>query len=302
MDKKWLEMCATAGEFLYGQYSVAILRKLYQSKPGCTISSSDLISAMQELEKDGQILMTYLSGRLDDNDDDQGFFLPVECEGTPLEKIMRQADEAGNPYASLHFDEDERLSLAVDCPDGIEYWIPTARQIEELITFGFIRTKEFSALEGEIKRLGGKTDFLAQLWSRISTDKVDPLEIVQEVLDGADIGFNSEKDVQGLLSYIMNFGNMVNNRARKGWPPSELNKRAPRRQGMPVIVPGSVHTAQQLKGIEEDLRNMGLKVDYSSIDSFATVGPYGERRMVKVGRNDPCPCGSGKKYKQCHGR
>ena len=22
----------------------------------------------------------------------------------------------------------------------------------------------------------------------------------------------------------------------------------------------------------------------------------------KIGRNDPCPCGSGKKYKQCHGR
>ncbi|HEY3108905.1 MAG TPA: SEC-C metal-binding domain-containing protein, partial [Chloroflexota bacterium] len=25
-------------------------------------------------------------------------------------------------------------------------------------------------------------------------------------------------------------------------------------------------------------------------------------RAAKVGRNDPCPCGSGKKYKQCHGR
>jgi len=23
---------------------------------------------------------------------------------------------------------------------------------------------------------------------------------------------------------------------------------------------------------------------------------------AKVGRNDPCPCGSGKKYKKCHGR
>lgn len=22
---------------------------------------------------------------------------------------------------------------------------------------------------------------------------------------------------------------------------------------------------------------------------------------AKVGRNDPCPCGSGKKYKKCHG-
>ena len=27
-----------------------------------------------------------------------------------------------------------------------------------------------------------------------------------------------------------------------------------------------------------------------------------ERQMPKVGRNDPCPCGSGKKYKHCHGK
>ncbi|MBQ7221147.1 MAG: preprotein translocase subunit SecA [Synergistaceae bacterium] len=29
--------------------------------------------------------------------------------------------------------------------------------------------------------------------------------------------------------------------------------------------------------------------------------PY-TRKAAKVGRNDPCPCGSGKKYKYCHGR
>jgi preprotein translocase subunit SecA len=27
-----------------------------------------------------------------------------------------------------------------------------------------------------------------------------------------------------------------------------------------------------------------------------------KRDQPKVGRNDPCPCGSGKKYKQCHGK
>jgi preprotein translocase subunit SecA len=27
-----------------------------------------------------------------------------------------------------------------------------------------------------------------------------------------------------------------------------------------------------------------------------------KREGKKVGRNDPCPCGSGKKYKKCHGR
>ena len=27
-----------------------------------------------------------------------------------------------------------------------------------------------------------------------------------------------------------------------------------------------------------------------------------EAAMPRVGRNEPCPCGSGKKYKQCHGK
>jgi preprotein translocase subunit SecA len=26
------------------------------------------------------------------------------------------------------------------------------------------------------------------------------------------------------------------------------------------------------------------------------------REGRKIGRNEPCPCGSGKKYKQCHGQ
>ncbi|RFQ08843.1 hypothetical protein D0N87_31370, partial [Pseudomonas sp. ATCC 13867] len=26
------------------------------------------------------------------------------------------------------------------------------------------------------------------------------------------------------------------------------------------------------------------------------------RNEPKIGRNEPCPCGSGKKYKHCHGQ
>ena len=37
-------------------------------------------------------------------------------------------------------------------------------------------------------------------------------------------------------------------------------------------------------------------------EQVAEAPPMPERRGPKVGRNDPCPCGSGKKYKQCHGR
>ena len=34
---------------------------------------------------------------------------------------------------------------------------------------------------------------------------------------------------------------------------------------------------------------------YDGMDTYRRIQP-------KVGRNDPCPCGSGKKYKKCCGR
>ena len=42
-------------------------------------------------------------------------------------------------------------------------------------------------------------------------------------------------------------------------------------------------------------------------EALAATGDEGEHKPFvrtgeKVGRNDPCPCGSGKKYKQCHGK
>ncbi len=38
-----------------------------------------------------------------------------------------------------------------------------------------------------------------------------------------------------------------------------------------------------------------------AIDETVPQQPI-ERQFAKVGRNDPCPCGSGKKYKHCHGQ
>jgi preprotein translocase subunit SecA len=41
--------------------------------------------------------------------------------------------------------------------------------------------------------------------------------------------------------------------------------------------------------------------DESDAEQPAESGTF-EREERKVGRNEPCPCGSGKKYKQCHGK
>jgi len=37
-----------------------------------------------------------------------------------------------------------------------------------------------------------------------------------------------------------------------------------------------------------------------ALPSMPEVGTF-VRNERKVGRNEPCPCGSGKKYKHCHG-
>jgi len=43
------------------------------------------------------------------------------------------------------------------------------------------------------------------------------------------------------------------------------------------------------------------KAAESATETPSQPQPY-VREDEKVGRNDPCPCGSGKKYKQCHGK
>ncbi|MDO4975911.1 MAG: preprotein translocase subunit SecA [Eubacteriales bacterium] len=48
-------------------------------------------------------------------------------------------------------------------------------------------------------------------------------------------------------------------------------------------------------------REQVAKATGTNKDDSVAKGPY-RRKEAKVGRNDPCPCGSGKKYKQCCGR
>jgi preprotein translocase subunit SecA len=49
---------------------------------------------------------------------------------------------------------------------------------------------------------------------------------------------------------------------------------------------------------------MGFEGARNGAPIGSTGGPAGplRRDAAKVGRNDPCPCGSGKKYKKCHGQ
>ena len=45
-----------------------------------------------------------------------------------------------------------------------------------------------------------------------------------------------------------------------------------------------------------------MPVQVRSRKSAETIDPNDPSTWGKVARNDKCPCGSGKKYKHCHGK
>ena len=62
--------------------------------------------------------------------------------------------------------------------------------------------------------------------------------------------------------------------------------------------------------LEEHEREQEMLMKHEDVSAFGGDGAEAavqtatpvRRQTPKVGRNQPCPCGSGKKYKHCHGR
>jgi len=69
-----------------------------------------------------------------------------------------------------------------------------------------------------------------------------------------------------------------------------------------------VQAPEDVDAIEEQRREAAVEHNYehpnANGEEEQTAQPNQAtiRQTEKVGRNEPCPCGSGKKYKQCHGK
>ena len=74
------------------------------------------------------------------------------------------------------------------------------------------------------------------------------------------------------------------------------------------VVPARSSVATYLKANEDELKKRGIEVccdENMSKYRDTRLTPEGitqRARAKKVYPNDPCPCGSGKKFKNCHGK
>ncbi len=68
-----------------------------------------------------------------------------------------------------------------------------------------------------------------------------------------------------------------------------------------LVTPQGISVREYRQEIERARRRQERELQFSGAEEAVPVQQV-IRAEEKVGRNDPCPCGSGKKYKKCHGQ
>jgi preprotein translocase subunit SecA len=105
---------------------------------------------------------------------------------------------------------------------------------------------------------------------------------------------------QAQAQHELTAGN-ITNALPAGAPPQHTNAPAAR-QPAPVSNRAPSTTIDALEREFHKKKQRELEQAHSVSSATAdTNGAAPRRAGEKVGRNDPCPCGSGKKYKKCHG-
>ena len=77
-----------------------------------------------------------------------------------------------------------------------------------------------------------------------------------------------------------------------------------------IVIASQQEELKEAKIQKTDLSNTKMSRSEQAMKQAAANAGRPQRQKVetfkrtekKVGRNEPCPCGSGKKFKQCHGK
>ena len=132
------------------------------------------------------------------------------------------------------------------------------------------------------------------IWQNVQGDRF--ADVLQTVMGNAPKKMSSINEMNEVVQVLMEFMNNAPRWIFRGRCPSDLQK--------PLTSPPTIDIGPNLKSMgirQEDVQRMANeKWEQRHTDYNVPMIPFLTRH--KVGRNDPCPCGSGKKYKNCCGR
>lgn len=121
------------------------------------------------------------------------------------------------------------------------------------------------------------------LWRMEQEEDVEVTDIIQTLMGSTSkAGFKDIDEVNEVMQVIMDYLNHAPRWIFRGHCPADIQKPL---TSAPTIIPGP------------NMRRMGYTQEEAQ-----RIADEAWANRTKVGRNDPCPCGSGKKYKNCCGK
>jgi preprotein translocase subunit SecA len=192
----------------------------------------------------------------------------IEAVWEPVEKVLVDREEEFGLYVFLFFARQFMLR-EID-----EQWIAHLKNIEHLRTgIGLVGYATRNP-KNEYKLRG--FDLFKDTWERIEqtvTDRILTMQLSEEQRQLAEEGAEYETTVT---------------RASR-------RQRGADRRGA---------SNAEMQRLQEAARRAMAQLSNAGVQEQATeqVSAASKVKIREVGANDPCPCGSGKRYKKCHGR
>ena len=290
--KGWLVKCIHFFIQYYGIAPIEVIYEMYRQKVKCSID--EMIEMLWEMPVDIVESCLFTMDR-------------IGMKGWPKENPLYS--EKGI-FVHLQLFEDEEFDYLLRQQKDKDFYIPSAQQIDEICRIGYeASSSEYKKLESFfIKKLRlpyeQAVTWCLQVWAN-SYEGESPLKIINKMTE-ANIEFE-EKMINELLELVMAAHNNTRMKENRGYKPSEMARKMPIDK-MPTIVPASSKAAILMDAAPQ-LQAMGVPVDLNgNTDVIHTTMFPRElseepiRVEKKIYPNDPCPCGSGKKYKKCCGK
>lgn len=291
--KGWLVKCIHFSIQYYGIAPIEVIYEMYRQKVKDSID--EMIEILWEMPVDIVESCLFTMDKLG-------------MEGWPKENPLYS--EKGI-FVHLQLFENEEFDYLLRQQMDKDFYIPSVQQIDEICRIGYeASSSAYKKLESFfIKKLKFSYEqavtWCLQVWAN-SYEGESPSKIINKMTE-ANIEFE-EKMINELLELLVAAHNNTRMKENRGYKPSEMVRKKSVDK-MPTIVPASSNAAAILKDAAPQLEAMGVPVDLNgNTDVIQTTmfpsGLNGEPIRVekKIYPNDPCPCGSGKKYKKCCGK
>ncbi|WP_426348690.1 YecA family protein [Alloiococcus sp. CFN-8] len=181
-------------------------------------------------------------------------------------------DESFGYNASM---DGQDYEIMLKAQEGKPYYIPDKEELLRYVDRSYIEENESfkNMLNYVRKKLNMSSseayDYCADIQIDIRCGST-PSEILNMYI-GTETSFNNRKEVDIFLQYLKEMFNNTRIPENRGYTPDEVV-------------------------------SLNFRKDKADNESNITSVPIGNTGSSKIPRNSPCPCGSGKKYKNCCGR